>query len=436
MARQLLPVLALFMSTIFLLVGGGLQVVLLPIRGQMEGFTASQIGFIGTGWAIGFTLGCVLVPHLVRRVGHVRTFSALAALLGTSVLLNGLVVEAYSWIVLRALAGFCFAGSYMIIESWLNEGISDDMRGAMFSVYMIISQSAFMAGQYLIVFADPSTETLFMIGGILYCIAVLPTALSKARSPAPLTQVKIDLKGMFVNSPAAFVGSLIAGVLASSFQSFGPVFGVSEGLSSTNIANMMALVMAGAILFQYPLGKLSDRVDRRYVMVGLSIAGALVGFLISGYNVDGENPDLIFFLLMMLLGGFVYPIYGLVNAHANDHADPEDFVKISSSLLILYGIGNMIGPLVTGPAMQLFGNNALFQMIGLSHLLLAIHMSYRITRREAPDSEESMDYQVGPVATVGLSTETYALDPRSDAETYMSDNEDEVSNEPEDKEAN
>lgn len=421
MIRQLLPVLALFLSTVFLLIGGGMQSVLLPIRGQMEGFSASQIGYIGTGWAIGFTLGCILVPHMVRRVGHVRTFGALAALLATVVLANGLVIEAYSWILLRALAGFCFSGSYMVIESWLNEGISDEQRGAMFSIYMIISQGSFMAGQYLIVVADPKKETLFMIGGILYCLAVIPTALSKARSPAPLTQVKIDIKGLFVNSPAAFIGMLIAGILASAFQNFAPVFGVQEGMSAANIANMMALVMLGAMLFQYPLGRLSDKIDRRFVMVGLSIAGALVGFLISSYRVDGENPQIQFFLLMVLLGGFVYPLYGLVNAHANDHADPEDFVKISSSLLIIYGFGTMIGPIVTGAAMEWLGTNALFQMIGLAHLLLATHMTYRIIRREAPDAEESMDYQVGPVATVGLSTETFALDPRSDAETYMSD---------------
>ena len=405
-----------------MLAGGGLQSVLLPIRGQIDGFSASEIGYIGTGWAIGFTLGCVLIPHLVRRVGHVRTFSAVSATLATVMLLNGLYVEAYGWIILRAMAGFCFSGAYMIIESWINEGISDEQRGAIFSIYMIISQGAFMSGQYLIAIANPAKETLFIVGGVLYCIAVIPTALSKARSPAPLTQVQIDLKGMFKNSPAAFVGMLIAGILSAAFQNFGPVFGVREGLSPTNIANMMALTMLGAMLFQYPLGKLSDRVDRRYVMVGLSIAGAVVGFLIAQYNVNGPNPDVTFFALMILLGGFIYPIYGLVNAHANDHASPEDFVKISSSLLILYGVGNMIGPLVTGAVMEVFGSNGLFQMIGFAHLLLAIHMTYRITRREAP-IEDVMDYQVGPIATVGLSTETFALDPRSDAETYMSDEE-------------
>jgi MFS family permease len=421
MFRQILPVTALFISTFFLLAGGGMQSVLLPVRGQLEGFSASQIGLIGTGWAAGFTIGCIIVPHLVRRVGHVRTFSALAAILASVVLLNGMIIEAYSWIILRALAGFCFSGSYMIIESWLNERVSDENRGAMFSVYMIVSQGAFMSGQYMLVIANPSKETLFMLGAILYTLAVIPTALSKAQSPAPLTQVKVDLKGMFVNSPSAFIGSIIAGILSGSFQSFAPVFGVEQGMSSANIANMMVLVMFGALVFQYPLGKLSDLVDRRYVMVGLSLAGTVFGFLISGYSVNGTNPQLAFFGLMVLLGAFVYPLYGLVNAHANDHAQPEDFVKISSSLLILYGIGNMIGPLVTGPAMEFLGTGALFQVIGVSHFLLAIHMTYRITKRVAPDDDQTMDYQITPVAALAPTAESYALDPRSDAETYMSD---------------
>ena len=423
MLRQIFPVTALFISTFFLLAGGGMQSVLLPVRGQLEGFSSSQIGLIGTGWALGFTIGCIIVPHLVRRVGHVRTFSALAAILATVVLLNGIVIEAYTWILLRALAGFCFSGSYMIIESWLNERVSDENRGAMFSVYMIVSQGAFMCGQYMLVIANPSKETLFMLGAILYSLAVIPTALSKAQSPAPLTQVKVDLKGMFLNSPAAFIGSIIAGILAGSFQSFAPVFGVEQGMSSTNIANMMVLVMLGALLFQYPLGKLSDMIDRRYVMVGLSLAGTIVGFMISGYDVDGSNPQVMFFALMVLLGGFVYPLYGLVNAHANDHADPEDFVKISSSLLILYGIGNMIGPLVTGPAMEILGTGALFQVVGASHFLLAVHMTYRITKRVAPDDDQTMDYQLTPMATMVPTTESYALDPRSDAETYMAEDE-------------
>ncbi|MBO6814657.1 MAG: MFS transporter [Rhizobiaceae bacterium] len=420
MTRQLLPVFALFVSTAFLLAGGGMQAVLLPVRGQIEGFSASQIGFIGAGWAIGFTVGCIIVPHLVRRVGHVRTFSALAAILATVVLLNGMIIEANTWIVLRALAGFCFSGSYMIIESWLNERITNESRGAMFSIYMVISQAAYMAGQYLLVVANPERETLFMVGAILYCLAVLPTALSKAQSPAPLTQVQIDLKSMFFNSPAAFIGALVIGTLAGSFQSFAPVYGVAQGMSSTNIANMMACVMLGAVIFQFPLGKASDLVDRRFVMVGLSLGGTLAGFSVPLFASADSQPSYTFFATMVVLGGFIYPLYGLVTAYANDHAEPEDFVKISSSLLILYGIGSIIGPLVTGPIMEFFGSQALFQTIGATHFLLAIYLTYRITRREAPQTDDqTMDYQPMPFA-VGQTTETYSLDPRSDADTYLS----------------
>ena len=417
MFRQILPILTLFISTAFLMAGSGMQAILLPVRGQLEGFTASQIGLIGGGWAVGFTIGCIAVPHLVRRVGHVRTFSALAALLATTVLLNGLVIEAYTWVVLRALAGLCLSGTYMIIESWLNEKISNETRGAIFSVYMIISQGAYMCGQYILVMADPARETLFMIAAILYALAVVPTALSKAQSPAPLNQSKIDFRGLYKNSPASVVGAVTAGVIAGAFQSFAPVFGVQNSMSSTNIANMMVLVLIGAILFQYPLGKLSDRMDRRYVMVGLSLTGALSCFLIAGYQVNGAAPGIPFFALMVLLGGFIYPIYGLVMAHANDYADAEDFVKTASGLLILYGGGNVIGPMVTGPIMEQFGPNSLFQVIGVAHFVLALYITYRMLARARPDDLETMDFQT---LSVGQTTETFTLDPRSDAETYLS----------------
>ena len=420
MRLQFLPILALFASTAFLLAGGGVQGILLPVRGQLEGFSSSQIGLIGAGWAIGFTLGCIVVPLMVRRVGHVRTFGALAALLATTVLLNGLIVEAYTWIVLRAMAGYCFSGSYMIIESWLNERISNENRGTMFSVYLIISQVAFMGGQYALIIADPKTETLFMIAAVLYALAVLPTALSKAQSPAPLNQVRLDIKGLYRNSPASVIGAIVAGVIVGAYQSFAPVYGVERGMSSANIANMMVLVMLGATLLQFPLGKASDMMDRRYVMIALSLTGAATCFMLSGYTFDGNSPGIVFFSLMVLLGGFVYPLYGLVTAHANDYADAEDFVKVSSGLLILYGSGTMIGPLITGPIMEKLGTGALFQVIGFSHFVLACYISYRLLRRARPDDLETMDYQNTPM---GQTTETYSLDPRSDAETYMSSDE-------------
>jgi len=418
----LLPVLALFISTAFLLAGGGMQGVLFPVRGQAEGFSNSQIGLIGTGWAIGFTVGCIIVPQLVRRVGHVRTFGALAALLAIIILVSGLFVEAYGWVLLRGASGLCFSGCYMIIESWLNERVSDEHRGMLFSLYLVVAQLSFMVGQYLITVANIMAETLFMLCAILYALAVLPTALSKAQSPAPLQTASLDLGYLFRNSPTSVVGALTAGLLIGAFQSFGPVYGAQNGMDTTSIANMMVLVSAGAILFQLPLGKLSDMIDRRYVMIGLSAVGTVVGVVVAGFPLNGAEPGLAFYGLILVMGGFVYPIYGIVTAHANDRADPDDFVKISSGLLIIYGIGTIMGPLITGPVMEILGSGALFHVIAASHLVLTIYLIYRVSRREAPADEDQMDYQAISV-TFPQTQETWQLDPRSDAETYMASNE-------------
>ena len=420
MIRHLVPMVSLFMSTAFLMAGGGIQGILLPVRGQLEGFTSSQIGLIGAGWAIGFTLGCIIVPRLVRRVGHVRCFSVLASLLGATVLLNGLVIEPYIWVILRALSGLCFSGSYMIIESWMNERITNENRGAVFSMYMVISQVAMMAGQYLLVTANPTSTSLFMVGAILFALAVLPTALSKAQSPAPLTQVELDLTSLYKNSPAAAIGAVICGAISGTWVSMSPVFGAESGMTNTGIANMVAFAMIGSIAIQYPMGRISDFMDRRYVLIAAAILGAILGFIASALPVDSANPGLLFYTMMVLLGGFIYPIYAIVVAHANDYADAQDFVKVSSGLLILYGFGNMAGPLLTGPLMEYYGAEMLFTTIGVSHLILAAFVTVRVIIKTRPDDIEILDFQVGPVAK-GQTPETYAMDPRADAETYGSD---------------
>ena len=185
MARQIIPILALLGGMVFLMLGSGLHGVLIPVRGDLEQFTSFQLGWVGTGFAVGFTIGCLLIPRLVRRVGHVRTFSTLTAIMSATMLMNGLVVDSVLWIVLRAVTGFCLAGCYMVAESWLNERVTNEMRGTMFSIYAMTTMVAMMGGQYLLVVADPTKETLFMIGAILYALAVVPTAVSKAQSPAP-----------------------------------------------------------------------------------------------------------------------------------------------------------------------------------------------------------------------------------------------------------
>lgn len=417
MVRQLFPIIALFMSTAFLQTGGGVQAILIPVRAQIEGFSTSYIALIGTAYAVGFTLGCLVVPLLVRRVGHVRTFAALLASLATVMLLNGLAVDPVAWIILRAISGLCFAGSYMIIESWLNERLTNESRGSVFSVYMIVSLAAMMIGQYLLIVARPETQTLFMVGAILYALAVLPTALSKAQSPAPLTQVKFDLVKLFLNSPAAVVSSIVAGILSGAWANFAPVFAKLSGMSNTNIANILVFAMIGSIIFQLPIGRLSDMMDRRYIMIGTSFLGALAGFFLAGLTIVNGQPDFIFFAGIIVFGGFIYSIYSLAVAHANDHANPEDFVETSSGLLILFGVGSMIGPMAMAPIMDALGPTGLFTGMGAAHVLLAAFILFRVGLRSLPKDHETVDFQSVPIGKA-QTPETYVLDPRADAENY------------------
>lgn len=411
MVSQIASFFALFGGMVFLMLGGGLQGILIPVRGDLEGFTAFQLGWIGTGWAVGFTIGCILVPLLVRRAGHVRTFSTLTALLSVSVLLNGLIVEAYTWIVLRALAGFCFAGCYMVAESWLNEQVPNDQRGQMFSIYAMTTMVAMAGGQYILVTASAQSQTLFMVGAILYALAVVPTAVSRAQSPAPLTSVSLDITGLFRNSPAAAVGAFFAGIISAAWTNFGPVFGQQSGMSSAMIATLLALAMLGSTLFQYPLGRLSDLIDRRYVMVMAGAIGAVAGTMMT-YMATNSTFGVAFYAAVVIYGGVIYSIYSLAVAHGNDHAEANDFVKISSSLLLVYGFGTMVGPLMAAQIMDMVGPAGVFTTTTIAHVAFGGYALYRTFRKERVAKDDRVDFQ-----TVGLARattpESYTLDPRS-----------------------
>ena len=419
MFRQIGPLLALLTGAAFLLAGGGLQGILLPVRGQIDGFTAIEIAWIGTGYAIGFTAGCILVPHMVRRVGHIRVFSALCTLLSVMFLLSAIFTNAPAWALFRAIGGFCFAGCYMVMESWLNERITNENRGTIFSLYMVITQAAMLGGQYLLVIADPTTTILFIVGAILYAMALLPTALSKAQSPAPLTKVNLDIPGLFKNSPAAAVGAIISGVISSSWTNFAPVFGQQAQMSTTGIATLMALAMVGAIIFQFPIGRLSDLVDRRYVMAFAGLVGASAGIALSTLSSAGAF-NFEFYLILVLYGGVIFSIYSLTVAHANDFAEPEDFVKTASGLLILYGGGTIIGPQLTAQMMEFTGISGLFLTTTVAHLIIAIYAFYRTFRRENVSEADRSNFHTGAFARA-QTPETYNLDPRSDAEYYEED---------------
>ena len=412
---QITAFLPIFVSAGLLLLGHGLFGILVPLRAQIEGFSPTAIGAIATGFAFGFTAGCFYIPHIVRKVGHIRAFGALSAILACSTLLSALYVEPIFWFLVRAITGMCIAGTYMIMESWLNERTTNANRGSVFSIYMIITQGALLAGQFILAVDDPATATLFIIGAMAFSLSLLPTALTGVQSPAPLSKVSIDIRKLYANSQIAVVGSFLAGIIGGAWASFAPVFGQQVGFSNTNIATMMGLAMVGGIVFQYPIGRLSDLIDRRLVMIGCGIVGTIFGSLLyaSAQSV-GENTTL-FFIFIFLFGSVLYTIYSLFVAHANDYTEASEFVATSSGLLVVYGIGTMVGPLATAFLLENIGAGGMFAVTSVGHIGIAIFAAYRLMVRVKPDDFEPTDFQTIGVARTNT-PQTYEFDPRSDEE--------------------
>jgi len=415
LARQIFPVLALLLSTAFLLAANGMLGLLLPLRGTAEGFTTTELGLLGTGWATGFILGCLFAPVVVRRVGHIRAFASAAACAAIMILMAGIFVVPIAWILIRLGSGFFTAGAFMIIESWLNERASNESRGTVFAIYMMVTYFGITAGQLGVAAGDPRTATLFMVGAILFACAILPTALSTAASPRPLTRVSIDLRKLFANSPVAFVTVIVVGIVNGAFGTLAAVWGVKIGLTTPVIALMTSITVVSGAITQVPIGRVSDKTDRRYVIVALALAAGLSGLAIVLFR--PADPVTVI-TLTALYGAATYPIYGLAVAHANDYADASDFVAVSGGLLLLYGAGTMIGPLAASAAMAGIGPEALFLVTATSHALVAIYAFYRTFKRP-PIPESVRESFTNVPAARAMTPETAMLDPRAEETTVL-----------------
>jgi MFS family permease len=412
MRSNLLPVLSLLMGTAFLLAGNGLHGLLLPMRGSVEGFSPTSLGLLGTAWATGFVLGCIFSQRLVRRIGHVRAFSAFSAMIAIIALLTGLLVDPISWILLRVITGFSLAAAFMIIESWLNERATNETRGLIFSLYMTVTYVAIVAGQMSIALGDVTQSTFFIIAGILYCLALLPTAVSTASSPAPLKEVKLDLGMIYRNSPVSFVAMLLVGIANGAFGTLAPVFGSDVGLTTFTIATMMSITIFSGAVMQLPAGRLSDRVDRRYVLAALAAVAGLSGLAISVVKPSGITA---LYGLISLYGAMSYTLYSIIVAHANDHAHSDKFVTVSGGLLLLYGIGTIIGPLISGVAM-VYSPYLLFAVTAVSHIGVAVYALVRTRMRAAVPAEDRESFSSIPSAR-SATPESINLDPRATQET-------------------
>ena len=403
--RQLLPISALLLGSGLLLFAGGVHGLILPVRGSIEGFSAGALGLLGTGWAVGYVAGCLIAPRLVGAVGHIRTFGVMCALAAVSILLQAILVEAWAWIPIRAISGFCFAGAAMIVESWLNDRAAPETRGRIFGIYTMVNLGAVTAGQMAISLGDASGFSFFAIGAMVYCLALIPTALSTSASPAPLTSVRLDLPALWRNSPVAVVAVFLVGMSNAAFGTLAAVYANAIGLSLATIALFASIpVLAGAAA-QIPIGMASDRMDRRKVLIGTAILAVCSDL---AFVLLAPEARIVNLVLVGLFGASIFAMYPIIVAHANDHAPAGTSIQVSGGLLMIFGLGSIVGPLVAGVTMTGVGAQGLFLITLAAHIVMIGFTAWRVSRRAPVARDDKTAFQ--PSMNVRAATpETVAL---------------------------
>ncbi len=404
MKYALAPVAALLISVAILMTGSGLQGTLLPLRASLESFPTLSIGVIGAGYFLGFTIGCLKGGELVKKVGHVRVFLAMTALGSAAPLVHGLVISPVAWVLLRLLSGFCFAVLYLVIESWLNERSSNENRGLVFSTYVMITLTVLAVGQMMTLLYAPQGLELFLIASVLVSLGAIPVALSTAVTPEQPTQIEVDLRRLFEISPAGLVGCLVTGIANGAFWSLAPVFTAGVSTDTRLAAWFMSATVVGGAMAQWPLGYVSDKLGRRKTLIGTAAAAAIIATVIIFRHADLGFASIN--LLGAAWGFFAFPMYAIAVAHANDNAEPTDYVMVSSGLLLAYGAGAVIGPFAASGVITLTGPYGLFLMTGVVHLLLAGYVFERRFRRDSAPADQHIPFG-DALATAHTASQVY-----------------------------
>ena len=333
--RPILAAISILLSVAFLIMGNGLQLMLLPIRGGIEGFNSFQIGLLGSGYFFGFVLGCAFTPLMIMRVGHIRTFAALVAIASAAALGYPMALDALVWVILRMITGFCLAGLYLVVESWLNDQATNETRGALISTYVTVNFTVITLGQMMVTLFQPSSFVLFSIASVLVSLAAVPIVMTRSSQPPPITIVRFRPLRMFRLSPTGTVAIFLIGLATGSFWALAPSYASNVSGSVNDAALFMSAAVLGGAVAQLPAGKISDHVDRRKVMIGLAACCAFIGVAL----VLTSGTPVYWLGLGAAFGAGLLPSYAIAAAHVFDFAERSDYVEISAGLLLLNGIG-------------------------------------------------------------------------------------------------
>jgi MFS family permease len=386
---------ALFVGMFMLMVGNGLQGTLLGLRGEAEGFSTFELSIVMSAYFLGFLFSSRYTPELIRRVGHVRVFAALGSMISAVLVAYPVLIEPWAWTIGRVIIGFCFCGVYITAESWLNDASSNENRGKSLSLYMITQMAGIVFAQWIVSQGDVSGYVLFIIPSILVSLAFAPVLLSVRPMPAFASTKPMKLRDLINASPLACFGMFMLGGVFSAQFGMSAVYGSRVGLTVSEISLFISAIYIAALILQYPIGWLSDRMDRRALIVWISLigaAGSMIAFLVPGYYV-------LIVVSGAIVGGMSNPLYALLIAYANDYLEKEDMAAASGGLLFINGVGAIAGPLTVGFIMDSIGDNGFWLFTAVLMASVGLYGIYRATQRSREHLEtESVTVPYAPVS--------------------------------------
>ncbi len=386
----------LLFGLMLLMLGNGMQGTLLGIRGGIEEFSTTQMSIVMSCYFVGFLFGSRLAPEMIRRVGHVRVYAALGSLISAVLILYAAAPNWIAWSVMRVLIGFSFSGVYITAESWLNNASTNETRGQALSLYLIVQMIGIIAAQALLNFGDPSGDILFVIPSVLVSLSFTPILLSISPAPAFDTTKRLSFKALYQASPLGCVGMFLLGGVFSAQFGMASVWGTQAGLNIRDLSIFIASIYVGGLFLQFPIGMLSDRMDRRVLILALAIAGGIVLMVPVLFDV----PFVMLIGVGVLMGGISNPLYSLLLAYVNDYLDNSDMAAASAGLMFINGIGAISGPIVTGWLMGAIGPSGFFLYMGIIFILLAAYAGWRMTQRRATPDAQGGYTAISPTASV------------------------------------
>ncbi len=413
MTSQLSSIRAVLLSTALFLMGNGLTGTLTSLRAHLDGFPDVQIGVLGGCYYAGFVLGCFVGPWVLARAGHIRAFAVAAALSAAAVLVQPMYTAAVVWFIARGAIGFCNANLYMALESWLNDRATNETRGKLLSYYVMITLVSLILGQWLLLLAKPAGFELFSIGAMLYCLCVAPVGMTRLPQPAPARVPAIRLKRLFTISPVGTAGCITVGLANGAFWVLAPVYAQSLGFSTRELALFMSVFIAGGAIIQWPLGRFSDRFDRRWIIVIVCAVACVGAIALAVLGTTPLRASVWLYVLIALYGAAMLPLYSLSIAHANDRLPRTEFVEASAGLLLINAGASVIGPVFGALVTSVAGLQALFLYTAVVHSCMAIFTATRMLTRTPPEDETREPFEPVPQG----SPASLPLDPRAPEHT-------------------